>query len=271
MAEAFVELGAEGVNYVTENHWDKIHDTVAGAAGKVKNSVAPGANNNSSNDNRRRSGGQVNYSRQERYNPDYYRNDYDYGGASAVSGNTQNTRRRQRNRLPSPEGDAYRKENYRDRRRSPSLDRESEYSEQVIGAYEQERDDRSRAAESVLSKKDLKKLRRDSKMSYGQGYGNGNLSTAPRDARPHSAQPPRTRYYDDDDEYGSDYDDRTGKRHSTTGRGYEDDRYDDRGYDREIIETERYRGVSQALVVSIATSPPLDTHLANISTACRRL
>lgn len=47
-------------------------------------------------------------------------------------------------------------------------------------------------------------------------------------------------YYEDD--YDSDYDDRTGRRFKASGRGYDAER--DRDFDREIIETERYRGVS---------------------------
>ena len=81
-------------------------------------------------------------------------------------------------------------------------------------------------------------------------YSNGGFGQPQQQQRANSAQPPRSRYYDDDDEYGSDYDDRNGRRHGTTGHGY-DDRYDDdaRPYDREVIETERYKGVSGALVV----------------------
>ncbi|KAK0362888.1 hypothetical protein LTR91_010822 [Friedmanniomyces endolithicus] len=70
-------------------------------------------------------------------------------------------------------------------------------------------------------------------MAYANGYG-------ARDERGHSAQPPKSRYYDDDGD--SDYDDREGRRYKSGGaRGY-DDRDDERGYDREVIETERYRG-----------------------------
>ena len=98
-------------------------------------------------------------------------------------------------------------------------------------------------------------------MSYANGYGGGGASNlAPGggyDNRRASSQqpPPRSRYYDDDD---SDYDERTGERYRTTGRGYGDD------YDREVITTERYKGVSNALVVSLPISspppPPHQTH-----------
>jgi hypothetical protein len=169
-------------------------------------------------------------------------------------------RRRQRNRLPSPEGrapenwDSRQDENrdYRRRsdRRSDDLDRESEVSERVIREYESERDDPSRRAETVLSKRDLNKLNsREANMSYANGYAGGNNLAAPQyDRRASSQQPQRSRYYDDDD---SDYDERSGRRYRTTGRGYDDGYEDDRGYDREIVETERYRGVSGALVVSL--------------------
>jgi hypothetical protein len=162
--------------------------------------------------------------------------------------------------LPSPEGEAPpnwndgRKENRdyrrRDSRRSGSLDRESEVSERVIRAYESERDDPSRRAETVLSKKDLRKLNsRDPNMSYANGYASGGLAPGGYDnRRANSQQPPRNRYYEDDD---SDYDERSGRRRGATGRGYGDEYEDDRGYNREIVETERYRGVSGALVVSM--------------------
>lgn len=215
----FVELGAEGLNHLTEKHFDKVYDRVAPKVDNLR-----GKNN--TNDS------------------------YNTG-----------ERRRQKNRLPSPDGYAPanwnddRKENVeyrrRDTQRSGSLDRESEVSERVIRAYESERDDPSRKAESVLSKKDLRKLNnsRNPNMSYANGYSNNNLAPGGYDnRRANSQQPPRSRYYDDDD---SDYDERTGRRRGATGRGYGDEYEDDRGYDREIVETERYRGVSGALVVSM--------------------
>jgi hypothetical protein len=143
--------------------------------------------------------------------------------------------RRYRNQLPSPERDDRRSSVQRD----DSLERQSLQSDRITTAYENERDDPIRPVDPKLEKK----RRRDSaRMSYANGY-------APQD-RAHSAQPPRNRYYDDDD---SDYDERTGRRYKDGGRGY-DDRYDDsddRGYDREVITEERYRGVSGPLVVSI--------------------
>ena len=36
MAENFVELGAEGINYITEKHWDRIHDTVGTVGGRFR-------------------------------------------------------------------------------------------------------------------------------------------------------------------------------------------------------------------------------------------
>ena len=214
MGEPYVEMASEAVNYLTNTYWDKAYDKVTG-------------NNRQENDQP----------------PQSSVGDRGPPRDSAVSGNV---RRRQKNRLPSPEGDAaHYYSSRRDSRRSSSFDKESEYSERVIRNYEAERSDPRRKAETVLSKKDLRQLRRDSKMSYangGQGYGQ-NLNTYPPNQRPSSAQPPRSRY-NDDDEYGSDYDERNGGRYRTTGRGYDDYDNDGRPYAREVIETERYRGVS---------------------------
>lgn len=137
---------------------------------------------------------------------------------------------------------------------SPSPDRydqdeESIQSERVLREYEAERDDPSRKPSASLVGKSnslrSKDHRRDStRMSYangGQGYGRDARSERPTSQRGGSK-------YDDyyDDEYESDYDDRTGRRSKATGRGYDADR--DREFDREIIETERYRGVSVSIL-----------------------
>ena len=138
------------------------------------------------------------------------------------------------------------------------LDDESLESERVLREYEAERDDPKRkitpslVAKSVSQQKDP---RRDSgKMSHANGgYG--------RSERPGS-QRGGTKYDDYyDDEYESDYDDRTGRRARTTGRGYDTER--DRSFDREIIETERYRGVSHTVV-----QLPIRRTLANQSCFC---
>lgn len=91
---------------------------------------------------------------------------------------------------------------------------------------------------------------------------NGGLAPQSQQQRANSAQPPRSRYYDDDDEYGSDYDDRYAHARRSNGRGNDrgyDDGYeqDNRPYEREVIETERYKGVSQALVVRALCHVPL--------------
>lgn len=228
MAEAFVELGVEGVNYITEKHWDKVHDTVTGKQNPfAQNPFSPKP---------------AQAQPQSAVNRD----------PNQPSSDIKGKRRRQKNRLPSPEGPvkSWDKENYRYRResiRSESLDRESERSERVIRAYEADPRDPPVRPESVLSKRDLKKLHRDrEKMSYANGYGNNNLQAPQSDYRRNSQPPPKSRYYDDDD---SDYDERTGRRYRTTGRGY-DDYEDDKKYDREVVTTERYRGVSGTLVVS---------------------
>lgn len=124
------------------------------------------------------------------------------------------------------------------------LDDESLQSERVLRAYEAERDDPKRKPSASLvgrstSLRQPRDRRRDSgKMSHANGgYG--------RSERPGSQRGGGTKYDDYyDDEYESDYDDRTGRRTRTTGRGYDAER--DRSFDREIVETERYRGVSHA-------------------------
>ncbi|EME45984.1 hypothetical protein DOTSEDRAFT_70109 [Dothistroma septosporum NZE10] len=169
-------------------------------------------------------------------------------GATSCTATLPGSRRRQRNSLPSLERETY---------RSGTLQQESEESDRVLREYEEEVDDPRRRAESVLDSTDLSYIRegrrasvvatstsilkvkddrRDSAMAsgYNDDYrgGDGYARDAPR---PRS-QPPRNRYYDDDD---SDYDERSGRRYkSGSGRGYDDDR----DYDRVIEETERYRG-----------------------------
>ena len=266
----FVELGAEGVNWVVENHWEKGYDGVGKLGQKVRGRNANDQTNQAQNGN---SGQNTKPSQ--------------YGDSQSIQERTVNIdrsgsgkQRKQRNRLPSPEGNAagyYEKENYRDvdnnadfsrsrrsRRRDSSLEKQSETSEQVIRAYERERDDPRRKPETVLSNKDLKKLRRDSKMSYANGYGASNLQAPAGRPQGNSQPPPRSRYYDDDDE--SDYDERSGRRYRASGRGYDDD---DRDYDREVTTTERYRGtgppVSGPLVVS--TAPP--TFIPKHALTCR--
>lgn len=210
----FIELGAEGINHLVENHWDSGYDRIAGR-------------NNKKNKNQR--------------------------------SKTDPRARKSRNQLPSPEPDRDRdrdRERERDfppaaaagaaagyaagdRRNSPrsdSLER-SETSERITRAYEDERDDPTRTVHSVLSPQ--RRRRRDSaRMSQANGY-------AP--SRQRSQGPPRDRYEDDE---ASDYDEREGRRYRTSGRGYNDRDDRDYPYDREIIETERYKGVSGPLVAS---------------------
>jgi len=190
MAEEFVELGAEAVNHITENHWDAIHDNTV----KVIHRGKHGKSSSGRDGNRDRD-------RDRESNVDRHRE------------------RKYRAELPSPE---------RERVRDDSLERQSETSARVTQQYRNERDDPIRPVDPALEKR----RRRDSaRMSYANGYGQQD--------RAHSAAPPRSRYYDDDGD--SDYDEREGRRYKSGGaRGYEDDR----GYDREVIETERYRGVS---------------------------
>lgn len=207
MAEPFVELGATGVDKLTDKYFDSAYDFVT----------------------KKKPGARVTEIK-EQIKP--------HLSSSAAPSNHQ---RKQRNRLPSPEGDVgprgrdfYSDDRGHHRRRHSSLERESLTSAQVIDDYESERNDPTRKPESVLSKRDLNTLRRDSKVGSRMSYANGGYAPD----RPRSQQPPRSRYdYDDD----SDYDERTGRRYKSSGRGYDDrDDY----YDREIIETERYNGVS---------------------------
>lgn len=160
------------------------------------------------------------------------------------------SRRKHRNRLPSPERGTDR-DNRRDSIRS--LQQESEVSDRVLRDYEREIDDPSRRPESVLPDRHLKKIKpsikRDSMMAsgYNDNYAQGGGYAADR---PRS-QPPRSRYYDDDD---SDYDERSGKRYGKgSGRGYDDDR----DYDRVYEETERYRGPVSAGPLVVRQHPDI--------------
>ncbi|KAK5165770.1 uncharacterized protein LTR77_008693 [Saxophila tyrrhenica] len=234
MAAEFAELGAEGINWVTDKYYDTIYDNVDARIHKKKR-AQQALQQQQQQPGGQQQGGQKNQSRGN-YDNSYNPQQQNYQTHPPPQSNSG--RRRQKNRLPSPEGNA---PNWDSRKENQDFDRESEVSERVIRAYESERDDPSRKAESVLSKRDLKKLnsRDAAKMSYANGYSSGNLQ-APSgyERRANSQQPPRGRYYDDDD---SDYDERSGRRYRASGRGY-DDYDDDRGYGREVIETERYRG-----------------------------
>lgn len=195
----FHELGATALDkFVDSKHFDKIYDTAANRLGKKK-----GQNDRRSDDVGRKGDG--------------------YGANARRSENERPPAHRHRNELPAPEGfeDAH----------DPDLAAESETSERVLRAYENERDDPKRKPSASL----VGRSKRDSgAMSYANGYS--------RSERP-ASQPPRSRYYEDDD-YESDYDERTGRKYRATGRGYDAER--DRDFDREIVETERYRGVSHS-------------------------
>ncbi|KAK3676670.1 hypothetical protein LTR78_003445 [Recurvomyces mirabilis] len=219
MAEAFVELGAEGVNHVVENYWDNIHD----GAKKVVTGQSPSA--------------PTKQQQEAKPHAPASQAGSQYSRAHRQDSKRDGRQRKYRNELPSPERDYdNRGEGRQRRRRSDSLERESLTSERVTTAYENERDDPIRPIDPKLDRK----LRRDSgRMSYAGGLGAGD-----RQDRAHSAQPSRSKYYDDDE---SDYDERTGKRYSGGGRGYDDRHDDDRGYDREVITEERYRGPARGL------------------------
>ena len=150
------------------------------------------------------------------------------------------------------------------------IKRLNEDNDDVLRAYEAEKDDPARNPASVLPEKDhwtlqkyeeLKQLekyeqpreksdqkskkqpsntgsRRDSAMASGYNDDYRGNTTYQGEPRARSAQPPpRSRYEDDD----SDYDERSGRRYQGGGRGYSDrDRDDDRYTSYE--EVERYRG-----------------------------
>ena len=193
----FVELGAEGLDHLTDKYFERGYD-------KVKN--------------RKQS------KKQQK--------------SSAVGSENQPQQRKYR--LPSPERERGEPPPVRDR----EIEEQSETSERVLRAYENERDDpKRRPNPSIVGAPRRGPPPRDfvppttiGVNTAGATMGSYATGYAPSQ-RPNSQQPPKQRYYDDDD---SDYDERSGRRQRASGRGYDDD---DRNYDREIVETERYRGV----------------------------
>ena len=264
--EGVVENSLEAVNYLTDRHfdkgWDKYRKHVNGK--KVEETYVPYRGpftdpdttlkeSSSHSSSSRKRDGRRSRSPTGTASRAAPRSNLITPAAAAAVGATSYTaasypgsRRRQRNSLPSPERETY---------RPGALQQESEESDKVLREYEEEVDDPKRRAESVLDSTDLNYIkesrrasvvatsilkvkddRRDSAMAsgYNDDYrgGDGYARDAPR---PRS-QPPRNRYYDDDD---SDYDERSGRRYKAgSGRGYDDDR----DYDRVVEETERYRG-----------------------------
>lgn len=213
MAEAFVELGAEGINHLTEHHWESTYDRVRGRKNKHKNK-------------------------------NEHTGDGDGGGgknSQSDSGSGRKATRDYRYQLPSPERD---RDADNAARREDSLERQSQSSERILKAYENEPDDPRRPVDPKIEQR-----RRD---SARMSRVNGGYAASQAAGRPRS-QPPRGRYDDDD----SDYDEYDGRRQRTSGRGYDDRDDRDYPYDREVIETERYQGVSGALAVSsIVDSSP---------------
>jgi len=173
-----------------------------------------------------------------------------------VTGADKKSKKQQFKKLPNisdtqrPKGDSQPRRSKRTVvDQSPSRydpDEESSHSERVLREYEAERDDPSRKPSASLVAKSVglrlaSDKRRDSvgMSQAGPGYGRSERATSQRGAPTRNDD-----YYDD--EYESDYDDRNGRRTRATGRGYDAER--DREFDREIIETERYRGVSLSLL-----------------------
>lgn len=214
MAEAFVELGAEGINHLTENYYDSAHDKVREALGRKPKDDKENEQTNRADVKKKRSN--------RRYELPSPERDRDYDNTSYVA--SQSRRRDQRDE---------------------SLERQSETSERVTRKYENERVDPVRPVESVLP---ASRRKRDSaRMSYANGY-------APADRpRSHDPPRNRGRDRDYDDDEDSDYDDRSGRRYGkSSGRGY-DDRDGDREYEVTETERYRgpAGAVSGALVVSL--------------------
>lgn len=248
--EAVVENSLEATNWLVDKHfdkgWDKFQKHVNGK--KVEESYKEydrdddrGSRDDSNESSSRNRTGDRS-SAQERGGARYYPLTGPAPTGSPLGANTlaaayPGSRRKQRNTLPSPERDidhpAFRRDSIR------SLQQESRLSDRILREYELETDDPKRNPESVLSSRDLRALkenpRTDSAMASGYNDGYSQAPYAGEGSRPRS-QPPRSKYYDDDD---SDYDERSGRRYDKgNGRGYDDDR----DYDRVVEETERYRG-----------------------------
>lgn len=94
------------------------------------------------------------------------------------------------------------------------------------------------AEDLLLVYKSKSKSRRDSAMASGYKDDYRESGYRGENNRPRS-QPPRGRYYDDED---SDYDERTGDRQRGGGRGYDDRDRDDDNYDTVRETREVYRG-----------------------------
>lgn len=210
MAE-FGELGATAIDKLADSkHFDKLYDNTAGRLNRNQNQP------DRRNDNVPRS-----------------RDDYGANAPPRRRHSDENIRQphRHRNTLPDPEFDD------NDAANTPrdfQLEAQSETSERVLRAYENERDDPKRKPSASL-------VNSNKRNSGAMSRANGDYYA--RSERPGSQAPPRSRYYDEDEE--SDYDERTGRRYRSTGRGYDAER--DREFDREVVETERYRGVSLAI------------------------
>jgi len=269
MAEAFVELGAEAVNHLTDKHFDSGYDRYrkwvngkkvesvvtpyrrdrdregeGAAAGAAAAEDAPPSRSGRKSSGDLRSAAQSEASRQVRSSA---------GGApdALTATSAGQTRRRHRSTLPSPERDigtgataaaagAAAGYTYSSTsRRNRSLERQSITSDRVLREYERETDDPPCRPEKVLTPSQLQSIppttaatTRTLRRDSAMASNYGADTVRPR------SQPPRSSRYDDD--YDSDYDERTGRRSRATGRGYDD--RDDRDYDRVIEETERYRG-----------------------------
>lgn len=237
--EDALELGMEGLDRVTDKYYDKVydkakkHNPLSRKSGEnnypTEQSTVDGApedqqserryrenEKGASRTNSKRSGG-AGRPRAQLPSPEPEDRDYYYHSSSQQPDGHNNT-----SSGTTPRRRAYYDSYYDD---DPELERQSETSERVLRAYENEKDDpRRRPDPSLIGSARQRRSRppKDSEMSYDY------------DRRP-SSQQPRSRHYGDGD---SDYDERTGTTHRKTSRGYDD------GYDREIIETERYHGVS---------------------------
>jgi len=233
--EDVVENGLELTNYLTDKYWDKGYDTVAGKLSRkqAKSQVRSSGSDNADAAAVAAAAASVPSVGHVGRSSAVSAPAFPFASPTPSTARVPQQSRYSRIYLPPPGRAppfAYSQNAHRDAR----LDIESDTSERVLRDYEREADDPKRKLESVLCARDLDHLhhsRRDSAMAAN------DYQSRPR------SQPPRSRYYDDDD---SDYDEKTGRHYkggAASNRGYSGGDYrDDRDYDVVLEETERYRG-----------------------------
>ena len=176
MAEDFVELGAEGLNKLVDQHWERGYDKVREIRGKKTNERMQESNVGS------RKESNIGSRRGNR--------DYKY-------------------QLPSPERD---RDLDVDDRRDDSLERESLTSSRVLKAYENEPDDPRRKVDPQLERR----RRDSARMAYANGYAQSQAPSRPRSQPPRRYDDDDDSDYDEHEvrryrTTGRGYDDRDGK------------------------------------------------------------